>query len=144
MNLAQVAQQGPFQDKVLNAECVLASTALTLCLARSGPVLTDTPQRNTGWAGKVKGGILITGLLCISWSQGPHELRICLATGWQGLAHWGMPDEHSHCWKALAQPGQHLNPTRLGSIWVKGTENWAEGWGECMCPLLGLVTGQNC
>ena len=86
-NLAQVAWQGPFQDKVLNAECVLASTALTLCLALSGLVCIDTPQRSMGWAGKVKNGILTTGILCISWFQGQHELRICLATGWQGPAH---------------------------------------------------------
>lgn len=66
---------------MLNAECVLASQALDLCLALSGLVYTETPQRSTEWAKKVKDGILTTGLVCFSWSQGLRELKTYLAKG---------------------------------------------------------------
>lgn len=85
MNLAHVAWEGPFQDKVLNVEGVLAAVALGLCWALSGPVRTETPQRSTGWAGKVRDGIVTSGFLFICRSQGPHKLQICLALAGKAL-----------------------------------------------------------
>lgn len=45
------------------------------------PVYTETPQRSTEWAKRVRDGTLTTGLVCFSWSQGPHELKTYLAKG---------------------------------------------------------------